>query len=253
MNLEQAKEVGGLLRRAKRVLIITGAGISAESGIPTFRGATAAYADGRTEEGLPFEEVLSHTMFLRNPELTWKYLFLLEAAIRGKQPNAGHRAIAAMQTSRRAVCVTTQNIDGLHQMAGSKYVVELHGNMFHMICTGCEYEKRHETFEGLPKLPRCPECKEVLRPDIVLYEEMLPEAALAALEMEQMKGIDILFSVGTTSLFPYVTRPVVLASHMGVPVVEVNPEETPVSEFADFRLRTTAGEAFSGIMRELEV
>ena len=157
------EQVAALLTVAKRVLFITGAGVSAESGVPTFRGATGAFANGLTEEGLPFEEVLSGATLARDPKLSWKYFFRLELSIRGKEPNAAHRAMAALQSPDRAVCVATQNIDGLHQGAGSTNVIELHGNLRRIICTACDYRRYHETFEGLPDLPRCPQCDGLLR------------------------------------------------------------------------------------------
>ncbi len=242
------RAIAELLKNARRILFITGAGVSAESGVPTFRGATGAFADGLTEEGLPFEDVLSGPMFLRNPKLSWKYFFLLELTIRGKQPNAAHRAMAALETSGKTVWVATQNIDGLHQSAGSQNVIELHGNLRRIICTECDYRQYHETFEGMPELPRCPRCGAVLRPDAVLYEERLPEGALERLELEQDKGFDLIFSVGTTSVFYYVTSPIVRAARQGIPSVEINPEETPVSDLVSFRVPWTAGRALQGIL-----
>jgi NAD-dependent deacetylase len=243
------KEVGRLLRNSKRVLFITGAGVSAESQIPTFRGATAAFADGMTEDGVPFEEVLSGTTFIRNPKLSWKYLFRLELSARGKKPNAAHFAMAALQTPSRHVCVATQNIDGLHQRAGSKTVLELHGNLRRVICTQCEYLAHLETFESMPPLPLCPECNGLLRPDVVLYEESLPEIVFDVFEQEQRKGFDVVFSVGTTSLFHYVTQPIWIATQRGTPVVEINPEETPISELADFRFPAPAGPTMQQLMK----
>jgi NAD-dependent deacetylase len=238
---DKLEQVGQILKKARRILFITGAGVSAESGIPTFRGVSAAFPDGSTEDGISFEEALSYSMFVKKPSLSWKYFFLLETCMRGKGPNAAHRAISKLQASGRSVCVATQNIDGLHQDAGSEFVLELHGNLRRVVCTACEYRETFQTFEGLAALPRCPKCKQTLRPDVVLYEESLPVDALDRFEEEQRRGFDIVFSVGTTSLFSYVTQPILLASHRGTPVVEINPDETPVSEFADFRFAESAG------------
>jgi NAD-dependent deacetylase len=235
------EQVGQILKKARRVLFITGAGVSAESGIPTFRGASASFPDGSTEERISVEEALSHSMFVRKPTLSWKYFFLLETCMRGKGPNAGHRAISHLQTAGRSVCVATQNIDGLHQDAGSDFVLELHGNLRRVICPACDYREIFQTFEGLALLPRCPKCKQTLRPDAVLYEESLPVDVLDRFEEEQRRGFDLVFSVGTTSLFSYVTQPILLASHRGTPVVEINPDKTPVSEFADYRFAESAG------------
>lgn len=247
------RDIAARLKSARRVLFITGAGVSAESGVPTFRGATGAFANGVTEEGIPFEEVLSGPTFLRNPRLSWKYFFLLERSIRGRLPNDAHRAIAALQTANRTVWVATQNIDGLHQSAGSKNLIELHGNLRRLVCTKCEYRADHDTFEDLLALPLCPECQGILRPDAVLYEEMLPPAALERLELEQEQGFDLVFSVGTTSLFPYVTRPIVLAARRGTPAVEINPEQTPVSDLVRYRLAAPAGRALGAILDEMTV
>jgi NAD-dependent deacetylase len=244
-------EVGRLLKNSKRVLFITGAGVSAESQIPTFRGATAAFADGMTEDGVSFEEVLSGTTFIRNPGLSWKYFHRLELSMRGKLPNAAHLAMAALQTPQRHVCVATQNIDGLHQRAGSGTVLELHGNLLRVICTQCEYSALLDNFESMPPLPLCPKCRAVLRPDIVLYEEHLPGGVLEAFEHEQETGFDLAFSVGTTSLFYYVTQPIVVAARRKVPVVEINPDETPISDLADFRITKPAGQTLQQLMQEL--
>lgn len=230
-----------LLKAARRILFITGAGISAESGIPTFRGSTAAFQHGLTEEGIPFEEALSRPSFQRYPELSWKYFFQLERSLRGKQPNRGHEAIAALEGRGRQVCVATQNIDGLHQQAGSSLVIELHGNLRRLVCTRCAQAENRVSFDALPALPRCPACGEILRPDIVLYEERLPEKALDLLAEEEAAGFDLVFSVGTTSFFNYVVEPVLAAARRDIPTVEINPEETPISESVAFRFPGRAG------------
>ena len=246
---DNLKQVGELLRDSRRVLFITGAGVSAESGIPTFRGAAAAFPDGRTEEGEPFEHVLSGSTFLLEPKLSWKYFFRLELSLRGKKPNETHFAMAGLQTAQRSVCIATQNIDGLHQLAGSRFVLELHGNLRRIICTRCEYREYPETFEGMSPLPLCPTCRAVLRPDAVLYEESLPEDVFEQLEAEQTRGFDLIFSVGTTSVFDYVTRPILAAADRGVPAVEINPEETLVSNLVDFRFAEPAGKTMQALLQ----
>jgi len=245
---DNLKQVGELLRDSKRVLFITGAGVSAESGIPTFRGTAAAFPDGRTEEGEPFEHVLSGSTFLLEPKLSWKYFFRLELSLRGKQPNAAHLAMADLQTSERSVCIATQNIDGLHQLAGSRFVLELHGNLRRIICPGCEYREYLETFEGMSPLPLCPTCRSVLRPDAVLYEESLPEDVYDQFEAEQTRGFDLIFSVETTSVFHYVTQPIFAAVDRRVPVVEINPEETLVSNLVDLRFDEPAGKIMQALV-----
>jgi NAD-dependent deacetylase len=250
--LDDFQAVARLLNHSGRVLFITGAGVSAESGIPTFRGSTAAFPNGQTEDGLPFEEALSGSVFRRNPELSWKYFFQLERSLRGKEPNPAHRAIAALQRPGRSICVVTQNIDGLHQNAGSRCVIELHGNLRRLICSRCDYRSSPDTYEGLPTLPRCPECLAILRPDIVLYEEMLPAAALEQFDREQGRGFDLVFSVGTTSIFHYVVAPVFTAAHRGIPTIEINPEETSVSDLVRFRFAAAAGPTLQKLWQAAE-
>ncbi len=245
------QRIAEMLRVGRRVLFITGAGVSAESGIPTFRGATGAFADGLTEEGNPFEDVLSATTFRNNPRLSWKYFFRLEQALRGKRPNGAHHAIAALEAPGRQVWVATQNIDGLHQSAGSTAVIELHGNLRRLICTRCDYRVYRDTFEGMAALPLCPECEHVLRPDAVLYEEILPQSALDLSEREQDKGFDLIFSVGTSSVFDYVAYPVMMAARRGIPTVEINPEPTPLSDVVQFRFAAPAGAILQELLQKV--
>jgi NAD-dependent deacetylase len=249
---EKINKLVPLLKAARRVLFITGAGVSVESGIPSFRGSTAAFKEGLTEDGIPFEIALSGPAFKRHPERTWKYFFQLELALRGKQPNAAHRAMADLEQRGCKVCVATQNIDGLHQTAGSKRVIELHGNLRRLVCRACNYCSSPETFEGLPSLPRCPQCSRVLRPDAVLYEEMLPEDALEEFENEQRQGFDLIFSVGTTSVFNYVLAPIFNASYRGVPTVEINPEETPLSGVVTCRFAAPAGKVLQELLTAVQ-
>jgi NAD-dependent deacetylase len=161
--------------------------------------------------------------------------------MRGKVPNAAHHAMAALQSPERSVWIATQNIDELHQRAGSRNVFELHGNLRRIICTACRFSEHWETFEPIAELPLCPQCQAILRPDVVLYGESLPVAVMDAFFREQKQGFDLVFSVGTTSLFQYVIEPVVAAIQSGIPVVEINPEATSLSEWVSFRLAAPAG------------
>jgi NAD-dependent deacetylase len=184
---------------------------------------------------------LAGATFRDNPQLSWKYFRKLELALRGKLPNIGHCAIAGLERPGRWISVATQNIDGLHQNAGSTAVIELHGNLRRLLCTRCDRRSNFETFEALAPVPRCPECSGIMRPDAVLYGEMLPEAALLALDCEQTKGFDLVFSVGTTSVFRYICQPIVIAARQGIPTVEINPEPTPISDLVQFRFAAAAG------------
>ena len=134
---ETLDEVAALCRQAERILFVTGAGMSADSGLPTYRGIGGLYHDRHTDEGVPIEVALSGAMLMSRPELTWKYLAEIEAACRGAQPNAGHMAIAELERRKPRVMVLTQNVDGLHRAAGSHNLVEIHGNLHHLLCTEC--------------------------------------------------------------------------------------------------------------------
>lgn len=243
------EECAALVRRARRVLFITGAGVSADSGLPTYRGIGGLYEAQATEEGVPIEEALSGHMLRTRPELTWKYLLQIADACHGKQPNRAHEIMAALEQSKE-VWIITQNIDGFHQQSGSQNVIEMHGNMGSILCTGCgrEYvrEVRHE-----PGFPRCGECGDWLRPGVVLFGEMLPEAALAAYYVQLSKGFDLVFSVGTTSVFPYIYGPVEQALRSGIPCVEVNPGRTMLSGRVDYQVPFGAATWFERLYQAL--
>lgn len=237
-----------ILGAARSVLFVTGAGISADSGLPTYRGVGGLYESDATEEGLPIEVLLSGETFARRPEKTWKYLGAIERACRGARPNRAHEAIAALEASRERVVVLTQNIDGLHRAAGSREVIEIHGDVHELACTRCPWASRVASYEGLTLPPRCPECAALVRPAVVLFGEMLPRAAVERLEAELRRGFDAVFSIGTTSVFPYVAAPVLMARAWGAGSVEVNPGETEVSGAVDVRLRCGAAAAMDAVL-----
>ena len=238
-------EIAELLALARRPLFITGAGISAASGLPTYRGTGGLYANGLNEEGLPYEDVLSGYMLRTRPELTWRELLRMAQRLAGRaQVNEAHRAIAALPHA----VVLTQNVDGLHLEAGSRNVIEIHGNLRELHCTVCTYRRPNEDWQNLPIPPRCPECGAVLRPSAVLFGEPLPPEALTRLDEELARGFDLVFSVGTTSLFPYIAEPVALAASAGIPTIEINPEPTAVSHLVNYRLRGDAAQILPRIV-----
>jgi len=236
-----------ILRAARRVLVVTGAGISADAGLPTYRGVGGLYDGVHTEDGLPIEEVLSGPFFETRPELTWKYLHQIERVARGAMPSAGHRILAAMQDAFEEVTVLTQNVDGLHRIAGSRSLIDIHGDFERLYCTGCDWSEVVKNYAHLEDLPRCASCGAVIRPDVVLFGEMLPLGKVERLEAAQAKGFDVVFSIGTSSLFPYIVAPVLIARRQGRATIEINPEETDISPVVDLRFRTTASAALGAI------
>lgn len=252
-----AKEV----RRAKSVLFITGAGVSADSGLPTYRGVGGLYERKHTDEGIPIEVVLSGPMMDRHPGLTWKYIYQIESACRGARPNPAHQVIARLEDRIDRAWVLTQNVDGLHRKAGSQRVIEIHGSLSALRCTACAWKKDVDDLAHVqaelgspeePLAPTCPECGMVVRPDVVLFEEMLPAQAVATVARELRTGFDLVVSVGTSSAFPYIAEPVVSARRAGAVTVEVNPGSTDISSLVDLKIPAGAAVTFEGLWDRLD-
>jgi NAD-dependent deacetylase len=237
-------EAAAMLRSASRVACLTGAGVSAESGVPTFRGA------GGLWEGHRVEDVATPEAFARDPALVWRFYNLRRGALAKVEPNDGHRALAALE--RRwgsALTLATQNIDGLHQRAGSRNVLELHGRLSRVRCTGCRY-LADRPGEALPDLPRCPECGSLLRVDVVWFGEMLPGAVLMAAE-RAAEECDVLLVVGTSAVVYPAAGMIGLARSAGARVIEVNLEETAASAAADVSLFGPSGRLLPELARRL--
>ncbi len=237
------------LAQAQSVLFITGAGISADSGLPTYRGVGGLYNQDDTEDGIPIEMALSGPMFEMRPELTWKYIQQIESACRGARYNRAHEIMAALEERKSRVWVLTQNVDGFHVDAGSQNVIEIHGSVRKLRCTACRWAETVASYEGLGVLPRCPECSSVVRPDVVLFGEQLAMDKLNTLGAQLHAGFDIVFSVGTTSVFPYIASPILRANAAGRPTVEINPGQSEVSEVVRYRLRAGASHALEAVWR----
>lgn len=239
---DELLSVARAIEGAERILFITGAGLSADSGLPTYRGLGGLY-NGRTEEGLPIEAVLSGPMLRQDPALCWKYLAELGRACLAAAPNAGHRAIAALQRRKPQCWLLTQNIDGLHRAAGSPpgQLIEIHGELAPLFCQSCGREDPSlATHLDRPLPPHCAQCGGVLRPPVVLFEEMLPESAIDNLYRELREGFEVVLAVGTTASFPYIIEPVLDTRRRGGLTVEINPQRTVLSERVDLCLQARA-------------
>lgn len=221
--------------RAKDVLVLTGAGVSAESGVPTFRGG----GNSAVWKGMPFDVISSATMVKRDLPAVWEWFDYRRKLLQLLQPNAAHIAIANWQKRFQQCTLVTQNIDGLHQKAGAENVIELHGSIWRARCAGC-----HARYEILPDVIRpdtCVTCGERLRPDVVLFGEMLPPGAFE-LAAERAAECELCFVIGTSAIvYPAAAIPEI-AKAAGAYVCEVNPERTPLSEFCDESLTGKAGE-----------
>lgn len=250
MTADLADVAAELIAAARRILFITGAGVSADSGLPTYRGTGGLYNGRLTQSGLAIEEVLSGAMFAQAPEITWEYLLEIERHCRGAEPNAAHRAIAELERSRW-VTVLTQNIDGLHRAAGSSQLIEIHGTLERLLCTGCGAESLVPDYGELSLPPRCARCDSLLRPDVVLFGEALPRNALLALQEALLAEPDLVVSIGTSSVFPYIAEPIFFARDNGIPTLEINPDETQVSAYVDHAWRIGAADAMVAVMDRL--
>ena len=244
------KEVAKLLKTCKSILFITGAGISADSGLPTYRGMGGLYENDATEDGISIETALAGETLRKKPEITWKYLSQIEKRCRGARFNRAHGIIAETERRFERVWVLTQNIDGLHHAAGSRNVIDIHGDMHDIRCDQCGWKTRVENYDGLSIPPRCPECHAIARPDVVFFGEYLQPHKVDLMEREVEQPFDIYFSIGTTSVFPYIQHPMALASHLKKPTVEINPDRTEISGWVDTRIPLGAAEALEAIWRD---
>jgi NAD-dependent deacetylase len=236
----ESETLAGCFARASRILVITGAGVSAESGIPTFRGAGGWYRQQRAED------LASLPGFQRNPALVWEWYDYRRQLIAKAEPNAAHRAIADWQATKEVV-VVTQNVDDLHERAGTRAAVHVHGSIWRVKCmNGCGVsEDRRVPMPELP--PKCEKCGALLRPDVVWFGEMLPTAELARVEQQMEQPFDIAFIVGTEAVFGYIQEWAVRAQRAGALLVEVNPAQTVLSPYADVRLEGAAGTALRNL------
>ena len=227
-------ELERALRAAHSVAALTGAGISAESGLATFR-------DAQTGLWARFDprDLATPAAFARNPKLVWDWYAWRRERVASARPNAAHLALAALEARLADFALVTQNVDGLHGRAGSRNVIELHGNIGRVRCSRENaIVERWQTVEG--EAPRCPDCGAYLRPDVVWFEEMLPAGALAAAEAAARR-CQLLLVIGTSAeVYPAAGLPTLAQEH-GAVVVEVNPNETPLSSRADYVLRGESG------------
>ena len=201
-----------IVREARRVVVFTGAGVSAESGVPTFRAAANALWNEVDVRNFAYPDG-----YRRNQPNAWRWYSTRAAKVREVEPNPGHYAIADIERHVDEFLLVTQNIDNLHQRAGSKNVIELHGNLREARCFECE--ARSEWIDD----PVCGRCGGLLRPDVVMFEEMLPEGALERAS-EAARSCDALLSVGTSNLVWPATEIPRYAQHHGAHVVIVNPD-----------------------------
>ncbi len=222
------------LRKAESICVLTGAGMSAESGVPTFRGDEGLWKKFRPEELANFDA------FLRNPDLVWEWYSYRRRIMNEVQPNAGHYALAEMQRMIRDFALVTQNVDNLHARAGSTGVLELHGNITRSYCIRC---KRSSGVQHLEKgtAPVCDHCGGLIRPDVVWFGEYLPAAAFEE-AVDAARRCDLFLCIGTSGVvYPAASIPITAREHGGF-VLEINPEYTDLSPRVSETLLGKSGE-----------
>ena len=230
-------ELRARFARARNVVVLTGAGVSAESGVPTFRGG------GKTAvwKGMPFDVISSGAMLERDLPAVWEWFNYRRGVLQTLELNAAHQAIARWQDRFERFTLVTQNVDGLHHAAGSRNVIELHGSVWRARCLECDSQvdlRKSKFAEGVPS---CFECGSSMRPDVVLFGEMLPAGAFEQAAM-RAESCELCFVVGTSAVvYPAAAIPEI-ARAASAYVVEVNPERTPLSNICDETLMGKAGE-----------
>jgi len=221
------------LRSAKKIVVVTGAGISQESGIPTFRGK-----DGLWKKHDPMK-LATIDAFYDDPKLVWEWYEDRRKNILAAEPNPGHIAIAELEKFVKVV-ILTQNIDGLHQKSGSTNVLELHGSIIRIKCTVCDFKDEISSrFEGLP--PRC-KCGEILRPDVVWFGESLPQDVWSE-AITHSNSCDVMIIAGTSLVVSPANTLPIYAKQNNALLIEVNPEKTIMSTDVDLSLKTTSANA----------
>ena len=222
------------LREASSVAALTGAGISAESGIPTFRGAGGLWREFRAED------LATPEAFARDPRLVWEWYDWRRGLIARAEPNAGHRALAELGRRTGRFTLITQNVDGLHDRAGSRIVLKVHGDIWMVRCTACGRETRDDRVP-LPELPPRCECGGLLRPGVVWFGEPLPDNVWREAEAATRQA-GVFLVIGTAAVVYPAAGLVPLAKAAGAKVIEINLDETPYSAQVDCSLRGRAGE-----------
>ena len=240
MDLKQAIErARGWLGAASSVAVLTGAGISAESGIPTFRSAGGLWRNFRAED------LATPQAFARDPKTVWEWYDWRRGLIAAAKPNPGHLALAALESRFPEFTLITQNVDGLHDRAGSRRPLKVHGDIWDLRCTACGRTWRDQR-APLPELPPRCECGGMARPGVVWFGEALPSEIWTEAEVAAGSA-DVFLVVGTSALVYPAAGLVLIAKSGGARVVEVNPERTQFSDDVDCRLEGAAGEVLPAL------
>ena len=227
------------LQTARTVAVLSGAGISADSGVPTFRGAGGLWRNHRPED------LATPAAYARNPTLVWQWYRERLSAVSAARPNPAHLALADL-ASRTSLTLVTQNVDGLHERAGSRGVLELHGNITHSRCERCAHLDKLSPDFSVP--PHCLRCGNRARPNVVWFGESLPGAIFEA-ATDAFAAAEVALVIGTSGVVEPAAGLARLAKNTGAYLIEVNPEPTPLSAVADSSLRLSAAEGVPKLLQ----
>jgi len=239
------QELANLLRRSQHPVVLTGAGVSAESGVPTFRDTqTGLWANYRPED------LATPEAFTRDPETVWRWYAWRRELLAGVRPNPGHTALARLQQVVPALALITQNVDGLHQLAGSPGVIEFHGNINRTVCSdkSCQGQALPDDTR---EPPLCDRCAALMRPDVVWFGEAIPEPTMTAAGAA-LEGCDLFISIGTSAVvYPAAGMAQQVVAN-GANVAEINPNATPLTSNADISIAEASGEVLPKLLAAIE-
>jgi len=231
-KIAQAQEE---ILNASNIVVLTGAGISSESGVPTFRGQEGLWQNYRPEE------LATPDAFWKDPKLVWEWYDWRRNAVKDAKPNPGHYALADLENYASKVTLITQNIDGLHQMAGSRNITEMHGNLWQIKCTKCGEIEQNFDVPLVPLPPKCTKCGELGRPNVVWFGEMI-EMSLIDNILRAIEECQVMLIIGTSGVVEPAASMGLVAKQTNKTVIEINPDETPSAGLYDIVIREKSGE-----------
>ncbi len=238
-------EIADIMVNCRKCVVLTGAGMSAESGVPTFRGEEGLWRKFRPEE------LATMDAFVANPKIVWEWYNWRRDLMANVKPNPGHWAITEMESLSDSFSLITQNVDNLHRIAGTQDILEIHGNIQRNKCVDCNQPCDPDIEINPDKIPKCKACGGKIRPDVVWFGELLnPQIIDRAFRLAE--EADIFFAVGTSAIVHPAASLPPLAKRNGATLVEINMEETPISFMADFQVREKSGEFLPLLVQELK-
>ena len=250
---EWLDHASALLRTSQRPVVLTGAGVSKESGVPTFRDAS-----GGLWSKYDATELATPQAYRRDPDLVWRFYQYRRQIVSLAKPNPGHYALAALESTRPNLWIITQNVDDLHEQAGSTRVIRLHGRLRDSKCSqNCKGDPTlidldHYHLNSLDTVPRCPHCGAGIRPDVVWFNEILPSGPLEA-AWHAVAQADLMLVVGTSGLVHPAADMPMDARDRGIPIIEINPQPSALTAIADLWVGLPSGEALPLLVQAAEV